>query len=109
MSAKKEKVVIKMKKAKRFLALCLGLIMALGCVSVSAANESLTVTEKPAKMIYENDFSGSSVDTEHITLGPSTVQSDGVLLATNIAKDTSFVEYYTEKSGITEPDVTPKS
>ena len=92
-----------MKKAKRLLALVLGLMMLLGCVSVSAANAPLTVTEKPAKLIYENDFSGSTVDTDHITLGPSTVQSDGVLVASNIAKDTNFVEVYTEKSGVIEP------
>ena len=43
-----------MKNAKKFMALILGVIMTMGCLSVSAANNDLTVTENPAKMIYES-------------------------------------------------------
>ena len=41
----------KMKNARKLMALILGVIMAMGCLSVSAANKGLTVTEKAAKMM----------------------------------------------------------
>ena len=91
-----------MKKAKRLLALCVGLMMVLGCVSVSAS-DALTVTEKPAKMIYGNDFSGSSVDESHIVVGSnSTVLSDGMLMASPVPTGT-FATVYAAKEGVTKP------
>lgn len=90
-----------MKNVKRFLALCLGLIMALGCMSVSAANESLAVTERNAKMIYENDFSGDTVDTDHIELGAIASQSHGAI-RTNYESGHA-VTFYAAKDGIVDP------
>ncbi len=93
-----------MKNAKKLLALILGIILAMGCLSVSAASSTLVVEEAPAKMVYENDFSGQTVDTEHIALpdGGATVQSDGLLTADNIV-DVKFGTFYAAKEGIPEP------
>lgn len=90
-----------MKKAKRFLALLLGCLMLLGCISVSAANESLTVTERRAKMIYENDFSGDTVDTDHIELGAIASQSHGAIRTNN--QSGHAATFYAAKDGIVDP------
>ncbi len=93
-----------MKKAKKLLALILGVLMLMGCISVSAASSTLVVEEAPAKMVYENDFSGQTVDTEHIVLpaGGTTVQSNGTLTAAP-APIGHFATIYAAKEGIAEP------
>lgn len=108
LGTKKEKVVIKMKKAKRLLALVLGLMMLLGCVSVSAANAPLTVTEKPVKTYFETDFSAQSANVEIVEpVAPSTTKVENGALKitnTNVATELKTKIYAkANKTGIAEP------
>lgn len=97
-----------MKKAKRLLALVLGLMMLLGCVSVSAANAPLTVAEKPVKTYFETDFSETSanIDIKHSN---TTSVVDGALkvldtnTTTSAEEDKAFIYAKADKSGIAEP------
>ncbi len=92
-----------MKKAKRLLALTLGVLMVMGCLSVSAANSVLEVAEKPAKAIYYEDFSGATLDTTHITTGASVVLENGALVAKNPAKNEEVFSINMVPEGIKEP------
>ncbi len=93
-----------MKKAKRILALAIGLMMALGCVSVSAS-DALTVTETPVKTYFVTDFSENT--NIEIVEANTTQVADGALKVTNTntsGADTKAKIYAkADKSGIAEP------
>ena len=85
---------------KKTLALILGVIMLMGCLSVSAAVSPLIVSSKPMNAIYFEDFSGASLDTAHITPGTATLKNGKLIAspanAANIAKVTFAPEGYAD-------------
>ena len=91
-----------MKNARKLMALILGVIMAMGCLSVSAANNDLTVTENPAKMIYESNFSGDTVDTDYIELDPNIASQTEGAIRSNYTAGT-VATFYAAKEGIKDP------
>ncbi len=90
---------------KKTLALILGVLMLMGCLSVSAANSALNVTETPAKAIYFEDFSGATLDTTHVTLGGGATldTTSGKLVAENGTAETDLFNINVAPEGITEP------
>ena len=86
---------------KKTLALVLGVIMLMGCLSVSAANSALNVTEKPANAIFYDDFSGATLDTVHVTAGSAAL--DGSALAAVPAPATNFAKFTFAPEGIAKP------
>ncbi len=86
---------------KKTLALILGVIMLMGCLSVSAANSALEVAEKPANAIFYEDFSGATLDTVHIATGSASL-ADGALTA-EPAPATNFAKITFAPEGILTP------
>ncbi len=80
-----------MKKAKKLLAMILGVILVMGSLSVSAATEKLTVTD--ATFLYEADLSGDSLDESRINIGNATFLPDNDRIRLN---GNSVKFYYNE-------------
>lgn len=88
---------------KKTLALILGVIMLMGCLSVSAASSALVVTEKPVKTYCDIDFSQTD---ENITIGDAaTTKVEGGVLKITDAKSGHKANLYANanKDGIKSP------
>lgn len=83
---------------KKTLALILGVLMLMGCLSVSA---ELGVTPKPMNPTFFEDFSGSTLDPVRVSTGSASLQ-DGALKAAP-ATATNFAKIYFAKEGYTTP------